>query len=59
MVLTKWCKETAAVTSCASCSFCEKGLPMYVRLVVKYSVHHSKAVLTPSFYQCWPVYRFE
>ena len=28
---------------------------MDVHLVVKYAVHHSKTVLTPSFVQCWPV----
>ena len=27
---------------------------MDVHLVVKYAVHHSKAVLAPSFFQCWP-----
>ena len=32
---------------------------MDVHLVVKYAVHHSKAVLMPSFLQCWPAKRFE
>ena len=26
---------------------------MDIHLVVKYAVHHSKAVLAPSFFQCW------
>ena len=28
-------------------------------LAVKYAVNHSKAVLVPSFFQCWPVGRVE
>ena len=32
---------------------------MDIHLVVKYAVHHSQAVLAPSFFQCWPVYAFE
>ena len=28
---------------------------MDIHLVVKYAVHHSKAVLAPSFFQCWIV----
>ena len=26
---------------------------------VKYAVHHCKKALTPAFFQCWPVHRFE
>ena len=54
MILTKRYKESAAVTPCARCSFGEKGLPIDIHLVVKYAVHHSKAVLAPSVFQCWP-----
>ena len=54
MILTKRYKESAAVTPCARLSFGEKGLPMDIHLVVKYAVHHSKAVFAPSFFQCWP-----
>ena len=32
---------------------------MDIHLVVKYAVHHSKAVLAPSFFQCWPAYTVE
>ena len=39
--------------------FAAKGLPMDIHLVVKYAVHHSKAVLAPSFFQCWPAYTVE
>ena len=44
MILTKRYKESAAVTPCARLSFGENGLPMDIHLVVKYAVHHSKAV---------------
>ena len=59
MVLTTWQKELAAVIPCARLIFGEKGLPIDVHLIVKYAVHHSKAVLMPCFFQCWPVHRFE
>ena len=29
---------------------------MDIHLVVKYAVHHSKAVLAPSFFQYWPAW---
>ena len=32
---------------------------MDIHLVVKYAVHHSKAVLAPSFFQCCPVQTVE
>ena len=54
MILTKRYKVSAAVTPCARLSFSDKGLPKDIHLVVKYAVHHSKAVLAPSFFQCWP-----
>ena len=38
-----------------SCDLCK--MPMDVHLVVKYAVHHSNAVLAPSFFQCFPVLR--
>ena len=51
MIPTKRYKESAAVTPCAGLSLGEKGLPMDIHLVVKYAVHHNKAVLTPTFFQ--------
>ena len=51
----KMVQSVGAVTSCARRTFGDKGLPMDVHLVVKYVVHHSKAVLASSFFQCWPV----
>ena len=50
MILTKWYKESAAVTLCARLSFGEKGRSKNVHLVVKYAVLHSNAVLAPSFF---------
>ena len=52
------CKTVQRVGSCdplCKISFGEKILPIDVHLVVKYAVHHSNAVLEPSFFQCWPV----
>ena len=32
---------------------------MDIHLVVKYAVHHSKAILAPYFFQCWPAWIVE
>ena len=54
MILTNRYNESAAVTSCVRWSFGDNGMPVEIHLDVKYAVHHSKAVLAPSLFQCWP-----
>ena len=51
----KMVQSVGSCDPCARLNFGEKGLPMDIHLVVKYAVHHSKAVLAPYFFQCWPV----